>query len=110
VEPGSVQFTNVTSSGFDVEFVATAPLRTASYATITFNAASGSELLGQQTFVFDVTSISNEWFASESGLSYGGRFSLTFPFLFDGPVSSIASATVMLSIGETNSQPVTGNN
>ena len=109
IEAGSVQFTNVTTSGFDIEFVATAPTRTANYVTITFNAASGSTISGQQMFVLDVSNATNEWFASADGLKYGGRYSLTIPFQFNGPVSAISSATVMLSIGTENSAPVTGN-
>ncbi len=105
IEPGSVQFTNVTAGGFDVEFVAMTPTRSSEHATITFNPASGGQIAGQQTFVFDVSAISNGWFASADSLKYGGRYSLTFSFVFNGSVNAIGSATVTLD----TSQPVTGN-
>jgi hypothetical protein len=105
IEAGSVRFTNVTASGFDVEFIAMAPHRTATTATITFNPASGDQITGQQTFVFDVSTVSNAWFESADSLQYGGMFSLTFPFLFNGQVSAIGSATATLD----GSQPVSGN-
>jgi streptogramin lyase len=105
IQAGSVQFTNVTATGFDVEFIAMAPTRTATLATITFNPASGDQISGQQTFTFNVNGISNAWFASANGLKYGGLYSLTFPFVFNGSISAIGSATVTLD----GSQPVTGN-
>jgi streptogramin lyase len=105
IEPGSVQFTNLTSSGFDVEFVAMAPSRTANEVTVTFNPSSGDQITGQQTFNFNVAAISNAWFSSAEGLKYGGRYSLTIPFVFNGNINAIGSATVTLD----NSQPVTGN-
>ena len=105
IESGSVQFTNISATGFDVEFVAMAPTRSATAATITFNPSSGDQISGETTFVFDVSSISNAWFASAEGLKYGGRYSLTFSFVFNGPISAIGSATVSLD----SSQPVTGN-
>jgi hypothetical protein len=104
IQAGSVQFTNVTSTGFDVEFIAMAPTRTASTATITFNSTSGDTITGQQTFTFDVSKISNAWFASADGLKYGGLYSLTFPFVFNGSVNAIGSVTVSLD----GSAPVTG--
>jgi hypothetical protein len=105
IEPGSVQFTNVSAGGFDIEFIAMTPTRSASIATITFNPSSGDQISGQQTFAFNVSTISNAWFASSESLQYGGRFSLTFSFVFNGSISAIGSATATLD----NSQPVTGN-
>jgi virginiamycin B lyase len=105
IEPGSVEFTNISASGFDVEFVAMAPTRSAKAATITFNPSSGDQIAGETTFVFDVSSISNTWFSSAAGLQYGGRYSLTFSFVFNGSINAIGSATVSLD----SSQSVTGN-
>jgi hypothetical protein len=109
VQPGSVQFTNVTANGFDVEFIAMAPLRVATNSSITFSPASGSTIAGQQTFDFDITSALNTWFASTESLKYGGMFSLTFSFQFNGSLSAIGSATVTLGDNGLASQPVTGN-
>jgi streptogramin lyase len=111
IESGSVQFTNVTSSGFDIEFVGISATRSLSSVTIMLNPASGEQILGQSTFTLDVSSIMNTWFSSAASLPYGGRFSLTVPFELSGDVSAIASATVTISATAGNpSQPVTGTN
>ena len=89
IEPGSVEFANISASGFDVEFVAMAPTRSAKAATITFNPSSGDQIAGETTFVFDVSSISNTWFSSAAGLQYGGRYFLTFSFVFNGSINVI---------------------
>ncbi len=110
IEAGSVQFTNVTSTGFDLELVATSATRSASTVAITINPASGDTIVGQSTFVIDVSKISADWFSSSAGQQYGGRFSLTIPFVFSGPINAISSATVTFSATAGNpSAPVTGN-
>jgi hypothetical protein len=105
VQSGSVQFTNVTSTAFDIEFVGVESSRQGFDATITFNPASGSEIKGQQVFHFNVNPVLEQWFASDDGQRYGGMVSLTFPFQLEGPISAIGSATVTLD----GSDPVTGN-
>jgi hypothetical protein len=110
IESGSVQFTNVTASSFDLEFVGTSATRSLAIATVTLNAAPGDQIVGQSTFNVNVTDVMNAWFSSTSGLQYGGRFSLTLPFELSGDVKAIASATVTIAATSTNpSQPVTGN-
>ena len=104
VTPGSVQFTNVTAAGFDVELVGIETARTGQNATITFSPTAGSQIRGQTVFQYDISQTMQTWFASSSGLKYGGGFSLTFPFQFDGQVNAIGSVTVQLD----NSDPITG--
>jgi streptogramin lyase len=109
IESGSVQFTNQTASGFDVEFVATSATRSLTSVTVTLNPAAGDQILGQTAFTLDVTTIMNTWFQSAASLPYGGSFSLTIPFQLSGEISAIASATVTVSATAGNpSQPVTG--
>jgi len=110
IESGSVQFTNVTSTGFHLEFVGTSATRSVSSATITLNPTPGDQIVGQSTFTVDVSKAMDAWFSSSVSFPYGGRFSLTFPFEFSGDVNAIASATVTFSATAGNpSQPVTGN-
>jgi len=105
IEPGSVQFTNVSAAGFDIELIAMLPQRKAANATITFSPSSGDQISGQQTFVFNVADATNTWFASSNSLQYGGMCSLTFSFVFNGSIDAVGSATVTVD----TSQPVSGN-
>jgi len=113
IDSGSVQFTNVTSSGFDLEFTGTSDTRSLSTVTITLNPVSGDQIVGQGTdvpFTIDVSQAMAAWFKSSASLPYGGRFSLTIPMEFSGDISAIASATVQIAATTGNpSQPVTGN-
>jgi streptogramin lyase len=110
IDAGSVQFANITSTGFDLEFLGTSATRSLSTATITLNPKPGNQIVGQSTFTVDVSQALNAWFSSSASLPYGGRFSLTVPFQFSGDVKAIASATVTVSATLGNpSQPVTGN-
>ena len=109
IEPGSVQITNVTSSGFDVELIATSDIRTLTFANFTFTPSQGSTIQGFTAFQFDISQATADWFASPAGLSFGGNLSLTFPFTLTGPVTGIQSVTVVLDDGFGKSVPVTGN-
>ena len=110
IESGSVQFTNVTSTAFDLEFVATSATRSVSTVTITLNPSPGDQIVGQSTFTLDVSKVMDAWFSSSTSFPYGGRFSFTIPFELSGDVKAIASATVTVSATAGNpSQPVTGN-
>jgi two-component sensor histidine kinase len=107
IEAGSVQITDVTSSGFNVELVATSTTRDLQTATFTFNAATGAQLNGTN-FTVNVSSLLSNWFASSSGLTYGGAFSLTIPFTLSGSSSAIASVTVTLTNSVGTSAAATG--
>jgi hypothetical protein len=111
IEPGSVQITNVTATGFDVELVATSTTRDLSSAVFTFSASANGQLSGTTTFTVDVTSLFNGatgWFASSSGLTYGGAFSLTIPFTLTGSSTAIGSVGVTLTNSVGTSASATG--
>jgi streptogramin lyase len=109
IEPGSVQFTNVTSAGFDLEFLGMSATRSITAVTITLNPASGDQIVGQSTFTLDVTKVMDAWFSSPASSPYGGSFSFTIPLEVSGDAQAIASATVIISATAGNpSQPVTG--
>jgi hypothetical protein len=108
IEANSVQITNVTASGFDVELVATSTTREATNATFTFAASAGDQISGATTFSVDLASSSSAWFSSSSGLSDGGAFSLTVPFTLMGSASAIQSVTVTLANSVGTSVAVTG--
>jgi virginiamycin B lyase len=109
IESGSVQFTNVTSTGFHLEFLGTSATRSVTTATINLNPKSGQQIVGQSTFTLDVTTVMDAWFSSSASLPYGGHFSLTIPFELSGDINAIDSATVTINATFGNpSQPVTG--
>jgi len=101
----SVQITNITATGFDVELVGTSTPRDLESATFTFTPSAGSGIAGASTFVVDLRSALTTWFASSDGLEYGGAFSLVVPFTLSGSATAIASVTVSLtnSIGTSAS-------
>jgi hypothetical protein len=108
IEANSVQIVNVTSGGFDVELVATSTTRQLNLATFTFTAVAGSQISGTATFNVDVSSLLAGWYASSSGLTYGGAFSLTIPFTLSGSASVIQSVNVTLTNSVGTSPAVSG--
>jgi hypothetical protein len=108
IEANSVQIVNVTSGGFEVELVATSTTRQLNLATFTFIAASGSQISGTSTFNVDVSSLLAGWYSSNSGLTYGGAFSLTIPFTLSGSASAIQSVSVTLTNSVGTSAAVSG--
>ncbi len=112
IEPNSVQISNITSSGFDVELIATSTTMEVQSATFTFTPAAGATLSGTTTFTVDVKSLlSNWWFPSSgtgAGLTYGGAFSLTIPFTLSGSTSALGSVSVTLTNSVGTSAAVTG--
>jgi hypothetical protein len=107
IEAGSVQITNITSTGFDVELVATSTTLELKTATFTFTAAAGAQISGSATFTADVSSLLAPWFAS-SNYQYGGAFSLSIPFTISGPSSAIGSVSVTLTNSSGTSSAVSG--
>jgi YVTN family beta-propeller protein len=93
----SVQITNITATGFDVELVGSSTTRDLDSATFTFTPSAGSGIAGLSTFVVDLRSALTTWFASSSGLEYGGAFSLVVPFTLTGSATAIESVSVTLT-------------
>jgi hypothetical protein len=94
---GAPTFTNETSSGFDLEIIAMSTTRDLTTATFTFTAAAGAQISGTSTFSVPVGPVLTQWFASNSGLGYGGAFSLNVPFTLSGSIKAIQSVTVTLT-------------
>jgi hypothetical protein len=108
IEANSVQITNVTSTGFDVELVATSTTRELTNAIFTFTPAAGATISGTTTFTVDVSSLLSSWFTNASSLPYGGAFTLTLPFSLTGSASAIQSVSVTLSNSIGTSAAVSG--
>jgi hypothetical protein len=108
IEVNSVQITDVTSTGFNVELVATSTTLDLKAANFTFTAASGAQISGTSTFTADVSSLLPTWFATASNYQYGGAFSLSIPFTISGSASAIGSVSVTLTNSVGTSSAVSG--
>jgi len=97
ITAGSVQITNLTSSGFDVVLTGYSDTRDMTTATFTFTAASGTAFNGTSTFAVPVGPIFTTWFDSPAGQNNGSMFLLTVPFTISGPTSVIGSVSVTLT-------------
>ncbi len=108
VTSGSVRFTNLTSTGFNVELDGYSTPRDLAGATFTFQAASGAQLSGTTTFSVSLSSLAPGWFSGTSGLQSGGTFHLSVPFTFGGDTSALGGVSVTLSNSVGSSSPATG--
>jgi hypothetical protein len=109
ITTGSVQITNITSSGFTVTLTAYSTTRDLTNATFTFTPASGDTLNGT-TQTVSLSSVAASWFSSSGGLDAGGSFSLSVPFPYSGSTSALGTVSVTLSnsIGTSSAQTGTG--
>jgi hypothetical protein len=109
ITTGSVQITNITTSGFTVTLTAYSTTRDLTNATFTFMPASGDTLNGTSQTV-SLSSVAATWFSSSGGLDAGGSFSLSVPFPYSGSTSALGSVSVTVSnsIGTSAAQMGTG--
>jgi hypothetical protein len=109
ITTGSVQITNITTSGFNVTLIAYSTTRDLTNATFTFTPASGDTLNGT-TQTVSLSSVAATWFSSSGGLDAGGSFSLSVPFPYSGSTSALGTVSVTLSnsIGTSAAQTGTG--
>jgi hypothetical protein len=110
ITSGSVTITNLTSTGFDVQLDAYSTSRDLQSATISFQAASGTQLNGTTSFSVPLSSIAPGWFSGATGLQNGSSFQLTVPFTFSGDTSVFGpnSVSVTLTNSVGSSSAVTG--
>lgn len=108
IQAGTVQITNVTSSGFEVVLTGYSTSREMNTATFTFTAASGTQFSGTTTFPVDVSSAFTTWYASSSSQPEGSLFLLTVPFTISGPTTVLGSVSVTLTNSIGTSAPVSG--
>jgi len=109
ITTGSVQITNITSSGFTVTLTAYSTTRDLTDAAFTFMPASGDTLNGT-TQTVNLSSVAATWFSSSGGLDAGGSFTLSVPFPYSGSTSALGTVSVTLSnsIGTSAAQTGTG--
>jgi hypothetical protein len=114
ITAGSVQITNLTSTGFTVVLQGMTNTRELGNAIYTFSAATGATLNGSQQFATAPIAIGSvaatEWFGTSTALNYpgGGGFSLGMAFTYSGDPAAIGSVSVTLSNSQGTSQAVSG--
>jgi hypothetical protein len=109
IVPGSVKITNVTSSGFQVVLDASSTPRDLTSGAFVFTAASGAQLNGcTPNCAVPFGNDSATWFASATGVTNGGAFSLAVPFTFSGDTSVIGTVSVTLTNSAGTSAAVSG--
>jgi hypothetical protein len=108
ITANSVQITNVTATGFNVQLTGYSTTRDVSTANLTFTAAAGTELLGTTTFSVPVATPFSQWFNSSTGQDNGSLFLLTIPFNLSGNITVVQSVTVTLTNSVGTSTPASG--
>lgn len=107
----ALQLTDQTSTGFSITVTGFTTTRTLTVWNVQFTTASGFNMPTSQ-FAIDVRQIATVWFQSAASQAFGGQFTMTVPFTFEGTVlagqsllSSIASVSVTMSneLGASNS-------
>ncbi len=100
-----------TTNGFTISVTGFTTTRNLTSWNVQFTTAAGYSMPITQ-FSVDVSQISTVWFQSAASRAYGGQFTLSIPFTFQGTVpagqtvlSSLASVAVTLtnSVGTSNS-------
>ena len=96
-----------TGSGFQLQVTALSNTRELKQATVTFQPASGTSIESTQLTV-PLTDAGTTWFQSSGSGAFGGQFTLTLPFTFNGNVS-LSSVTLTLSNGVGDSASLSAN-
>jgi hypothetical protein len=108
ISPGSVKIVNITGTQFGVEVQGVTNTRSLTTATLTFNAASGTQLSGSSVSVPIGAGPLSSWFDSAAGRQNGGAFLMTIPFNFSGNTSALNSVSVTLANSAGTSAAVSG--
>ena len=108
----ALQLTNLSNTGFTIQVTGFATTRSLNSFAVQFTTASGFSMPSSQ-FSVDVSQISTLWFQSTASQTYGGQFTLSIPFSFQGSLPSgksivnvITSASVTMSNGTGTSNSV----
>lgn len=106
----AIQLTALSSTGFTVQLTGFSTTRSLTSAAVQLTAEKGYSLPASQ-FTIPLSQISTVWFQSTASNAYGGEFTVSIPFTFQGltttqsvlnAVASV-SATVSNSLGASSS-------
>ncbi len=107
----AIQVTGVSATAFTIQATGFATTRTLTSMSVQFTTEPGFSMPTAQ-FTLDLTQVSVLWFQSTASQAFGGQFSVTIPFTFQGAVAAgqsvtnaIASVSVTMSnaLGASNS-------
>jgi hypothetical protein len=85
-----IQLTSQTTNGFSIVVTGFTTTRTLTTWSVQFTTLSGFTMSPSQ-FTIDVTQIGAVWFQSNASQTFGGQFTVTVPFTFQGTLPSGAS-------------------
>jgi len=107
----AIQLLNLTTTGFTIQVTGFSTTRSLASSAVQFTPAAGFQLATSQ-FNIDLSQVSTLWFQSTTSQAYGGQFTMSIPFTFQGSlpsgqsaVAAIASVSVTVSnsTGASNS-------
>ncbi|HTF62038.1 MAG TPA: hypothetical protein VK638_04925, partial [Edaphobacter sp.] len=106
----SIQLSNQTANGIAISVSGFTTNRKLTTANIEFTPAAGFQMPTSK-FAIDVQQIATFWFRSSASQAFGGQFTITIPFVFQGTpqegqsiLSSIASVSISMNndLGASN--------
>jgi hypothetical protein len=107
----TVQLSNQTANSVTLVVSGFTPTRKLTSANVQFTTAPGINM-PTSTFTIDLQQIATVWFRSSASQAFGGQFSISIPFTFQGTLpagqtvlSGLASVSVVMSndVGSSNS-------
>jgi centrosomal CEP192-like protein len=108
----AIALSNQTTNGFTISVTGFTTTRTLTAWNVQFTTAAGYTMPVTQ-FTIDVESIATVWFESTGSRAFGGQFTLSIPFTFQGTVptgqtvlNSIASVAVTVANGVGTSSSI----
>jgi hypothetical protein len=87
---------NRTAGGFELAITALSNTRELKQATVHFHPAGGATLQSLDATIA-LSDPAKTWFAGGDSANYGGQFTLTLPFTFNGPAVTLDSVSLILT-------------
>ncbi|HEY1340976.1 MAG TPA: hypothetical protein VGF59_25870, partial [Bryobacteraceae bacterium] len=91
-----------TAGGFQVQILGVSTTRELTRAVVRFHASAGSTVQTPDATI-PLDQVSRAWFQAPDSAAYGGQFTLTLPFTFQGGSVTLDSVSVVLSSGAGDS-------
>ena len=98
----SVQLANTSATGFSLQVTGFSTPRQLNSLSVQFNPAAGFSLPVTQ-FTINLQQIASLWFGGTASDSFGGQFTVTVPFTFQGLPTGKTPLTILSSVAVTAS-------
>ena len=99
-----IELTGETATGFSIVVTGFTTTRTLTTWTVQFATVPGFSM-AQSQFTLNIQQVGGVWFQSSASQAFGGQFSITVPFTFQGTLPSgapVLSALASVSVGVSN--------